>query len=363
MAGTLWQFNISALPNATDPNAKSPEYIVNKIPTKFCLEPEPPDKRFYKAIFAPHSNIYQDYPSIIGNNPRMAFVWNVRCTKIQGSKITLKFYAEPLWKDIKYYYISFTGDLYSMSKDTVNKVTNVDTLLQNGSKLQWISKKVNGQNERILNYYGLALSYCADSLPTQYNVSNTVNADTYDRHSVIDTDTLSKQDNSFVTSTITLDLTTIPSRELYFKLKFGSWVENAGYARPLTLASVIKDWDWDTEAKSSSSVESPPQSPDNLTKKPEKGSETFSNQYGGSCYYDSGVAWTRIIMPTPRSSIYYYKNATTPVLIQPGSISYYKKNDIKVEPTQNVQVYYYKKNGTKIEPTLVYGYPNSYFYK
>lgn len=91
--------------------------------------------------------------------------------------------------------------------------------------------------------------------------------------------------------------------------------------------------------------------------------ETFSTQYGESCYYDSGVAWTRIIMPTPRSSIYYYKNAKTPVLIQPGSISYYKKNGTKVEPTQNVQVYCYKKNGTKIEPTLVYGYPNSYFYK
>ena len=363
MAGTLWRFNLSALPNATNPNAKSPEYIVNKIPTKFCLEPEPyTGKRFYKAIFAPHSNIYQDYPSIIGNNPRMAFVWNVRCTKIQGSKITLKFYAEPLWKDIKYYYISFTGDLYGMSKDTVNKVTNVDTLLANGSKLQWISKKVNGQNERILNYYGIALSYCADSLP-QYQTSNTINADIYDKHSAIDTDTLSKLDNSFVTSTITLDLTAIPSRELYFKLKFGAWVENAGYARPLTLASVIKDWDWDTEAKSSSSVESPPQIPDNLTKKPEKESETFSAQYKESCYYDSGVAWTRIIMPTPRSSIYYYKNTTTPVLIQPGSISYYKKNDTKVEPTQNVQVYCYKKNGTKVEPTLVYGYPNSYFYK
>lgn len=358
MAGTLWRFNLSALPNATDPNAKSPEYIVNKIPTRFCLEPEPTDKRFYKAIFAPHSDIYQDYPSVIGDKPRMAFVWNVRCTKIQGSKITLKFYAEPLWKNIKYYYISFTGDLYGMSKDTVNKVTNVDTLLQNGSELQWISKKVNGQNERILNYYGLALSYCTDSLP-QYQASNTINADTYN-HNAIDTDTLSKQDNSFVTSTITLDLTTIPSRELYFKLKFGAWVKNAGYARPLTLASVIKDWDWDTEAKSSSSVESPPQIPDNLTKKPEKGSETFSNQYRESCYYDSGVAWTRIIMPTPRSSIYYYKNTTTPILIQPGSISYYKKNGTKVEPTQNVQVYYYKEAN---KPTLVYGYPNSYFYK
>ena len=360
MTGALWRFNTSARPNA--PGTMSPEYIVNKIPTKFCLEPEPyVDKRFYKAIFAPHSDIYQDYPSIIGDNPRMAFVWNVRCTKIQGSKITLKFYAEPLWKNIKYYYISFTGDLYGMSKDTVNKVTNVDTLLQNGSNLVWIPKKVNGQNERILNYYGIALSYCADSLPAQYQVSNTINADTYN-HSAVDTDTLAKQDNSFVTSTITLDLTTIPSRELYFKLKFGAWVDNAGYARPLTLASVIKDWDWDTEAKSSSSVESPPQSSNNILKD-EKGMETFSTQYGESCYYDSGVAWTRIIMPTPRSSIYYYKNAKTPVLIQPGSISYYKKNGTKVEPTQNVQVYCYKKNGTKIEPTLVYGYPNSYFYK
>lgn len=360
MAGTLWRFNTSARPNA--PDTVSPEYIVNKIPTKFCLEPEPyTDKRFYKAIFAPHSDIYQDYPSIIGDNPRMAFVWNVRCTKIQGSKITLKFYAEPLWKNIKYYYISFTGDLYSMSKDTVDKVTNVDTLLQNGPNLVWIPKKVNGQNERILNYYGLALSYCADSLPAQYQVSNTINADTYN-HNPVDTDTLAKQDNSFVTSTITLDLTTIPSRELYFKLKFGAWVDNAGYARPLTLASVIKDWDWDTEAKSSSSVESPPQSSDNILKE-EKGIETFSTQYGESCYYDSGVAWTRIIMPTPRSSIYYYKNSKTPVLIQPGSISYYKKNGTKIEPTQNVQVYCYKKNGTTIEPTLVYGYPNSYFYK
>lgn len=360
MTGALWRFNTSARPNA--PGTMSPEYIVNKIPTKFCLEPEPyVDKRFYKAIFAPHSDIYQDYPSIIGDNPRMAFVWNVRCTKIQGSKITLKFYAEPLWKNIKYYYISFTGDLYGMSKDTVNKVTNVDTLLQNGSNLVWIPKKVNGQNERILNYYGLALSYCADSLPAQYQVSNTINADTYN-HNPVDTDTLAKQDNSFVTSTITLDLTTIPSRELYFKLKFGAWVDNAGYARPLTLASVIKDWDWDTEANSSSSVESPPQSSNNILKN-EKGIETFSTQYGESCYYDSGVAWTRIIMPTPRSSIYYYKNAKTPVLIQPGSISYYKKNGTKVEPTQNVQVYCYKKNGTKIEPTLVYGYPNSYFYK
>ena len=360
MAGTLWRFNTSERPNA--PGTVSPEYIVNKIPTKFCLEPEPyTDKRFYKAIFAPHSDIYQDYPSIIGDNSRMAFVWNVRCTKIQGSKITLKFYAEPLWKNIKYYYISFTGDLYGMSKDTVNKVTNVDTLLQNGSNLVWLPKKVNGQNERILNYYGLALSYCADSLPAQYQVSNTINADTYN-HNPVDTDTLAKQDNSFVTSTITLDLTTIPSRELYFKLKFGAWVDNAGYARPLTLASVIKDWDWDTEAKSSSSVESPPQSSNNILKE-EKGMETFSTQYGESCYYDSGVAWTRIIMPTPRSSIYYYKNAKTPVLIQPGSISYYKKNGTKVEPTQNVQVYCYKKNGTKIEPTLVYGYPNSYFYK
>lgn len=359
MTGALWRFNTSARPNA--PGTMSPEYIVNKIPTKFCLEPEPyVDKRFYKAIFAPHSDIYQDYPSIIGDNPRMAFVWNVRCTKIQGSKITLKFYAEPLWKNIKYYYISFTGDLYGMSKDTVNKVTNVDTLLSNGSKLQWIPKKVNGQNERILNYYGLALSYCADSLP-QYQVSNTINADTYN-HNPVDTDTLAKQDNSFVTSTITLDLTTIPSRELYFKLKFGAWVGNAGYARPLTLASVIKDWDWDTEAKSSSSVESPPQSSNNIFKE-ERGIEPFSTQYGESCYYDSGVAWTRIIMPTPRSSIYYYKNAKTPVLIQPGNISYYKKNGTKVEPTQNVQVYCYKKNGTKVEPTLVYGYPNSYFYK
>lgn len=356
MAGTLWRFNTSARPN--DPNTMSPEYIVNKIPTKFCLEPEPyTDKRFYKAIFAPHSDIYQDYPSIIGDNPRMAFVWNVRCTKIQGSKITLKFYAEPLWKNIKYYYISFTGDLYGMSKDTVDKVTNVDTLLSNGSKLIWIPKG----EERIFNYYGIALSYCVDSLPAQYQVSNTKNADTYN-HSAVDTDTLAKQDNSFVTSTITLDLTTIPSRELYFKLKFGVWTGNAGYARPLTLASVIKDWDWDTEAKSSSSVESPPQSSDNIFKD-EKGIETFSTQYGESCYYDSGVAWTRIIMPTPRSSIYYYKNAKTPVLIQPGSISYYKKNGTKVEPTQNVQVYCYKKNGTKIEPTLVYGYPNSYFYK
>lgn len=360
MTGALWRFNTSARPNA--PGTMSPEYIVNKIPTKFCLEPEPyVDKRFYKAIFAPHSDIYQDYPSIIGDNPRMAFVWNVRCTKIQGSKITLKFYAEPLWKNIKYYYISFTGDLYGMSKDTVNKVTNVDTLLQNGSNLVWIPKKVNGQNERILNYYGLALSYCADSLPAQYQVSNTINADTYN-HNPVDTDTLAKQDNSFVTSTITLDLTTIPSRELYFKLKFGAWVDNAGYARPLTLASVIKDWDWDSEANSSSSVESPPQSSNNILKN-EKGMETFSTQYGESCYYDSGVAWTRIIMPTPRSSIYYYKNAKTPVLIQPGSISYYKKNGTKVEPTQNVQVYCYKKNGTKIEPILVYGYPNSYFYK
>lgn len=360
MTGALWRFNTSARPNA--PGTMSPEYIVNKIPTKFCLEPEPyTDKRFYKAIFAPHSDIYQDYPSIIGDNPRIAFVWNVRCTKIQGSKITLKFYAEPLWKNIKYYYISFTGDLYAMSKDTVNKVTNVDTLLQNGSNLVWIPKKVNGQNERILNYYGLALSYCADSLPAQYQVSNTINADTYN-HNPVDTDTLAKQDNSFVTSTITLDLTTIPSRELYFKLKFGAWVDNAGYARPLTLASVIKDWDWDSEANSSSSVESPPQSSNNILKN-EKGMETFSTQYGESCYYDSGVAWTRIIMPTPRSSIYYYKNAKTPVLIQPGSISYYKKNGTKVEPTQNVQVYCYKKNGTKIEPTLVYGYPNSYFYK
>lgn len=359
MAGALWRFNTSARPNA--PGTMSPEYIVNKIPTKFCLEPEPyVDKRFYKAIFAPHSDIYQDYPSTVGSNPRMAFVWNVRCTKIQGSKITLKFYAEPLWKNIKYYYISFTGDLYGMSEDTVNKVTNVDSLLANGSKLQWLPKKVNGQNERILNYYGLALSYCADSLP-QYQTSNTINADTYN-HSAVDTDTLAKQDNSFVTSTITLDLTTIPSRELYFKLKFGAWVDNAGYARPLTLASVIKDWDWDTEAKSSSSVESPPQSSNNILKE-EKGIETFSTQYGESCYYDSGVAWTRIIMPTPRSSIYYYKNAKTPVLIQPGNISYYKKNGTKVEPTQNVQVYCYKKNGTKIEPTLVYGYPNSYFYK
>lgn len=360
MAGTLWRFNTSARPNA--PGTMSPEYIVNKIPTKFCLEPEPyTDKRFYKAIFAPHSDIYQNYPSIIGDNPRMAFVWNVRCTKIQGSKITLKFYAEPLWKNIKYYYISFTGDLYGMSEDTVNKVTNVDTLLSNGSKLQWISKKVNGQNERILNYYGLALSYCADSLPAQYQVSNTINADTYN-HSAIDTDTLAKQDNSFVTSTITLDLTTIPSRELYFKLKFGAWVDNAGYARPLTIASVIKDWDWDSEANSSSSVESPPQSSNNILKE-EKGMETFSTQYREGCYYDSGVAWTRIIMPTPRSSIYYYKNAKTPVLIQPGNISYYKKNGTKIEPTQNIQVYCYKKNGTKIEPTLVYGYPNSYFYK
>ena len=363
MAGTLWRFNLSALPNATDPNAKSPEYIVNKIPTKFCLEPEPyTDKRFYKAIFAPHSNIYQDNPSIIGNSPRMAFVWNVRCTKIQGSKITLKFYAEPLWKDIKYYYISFTGDLYGMSKNTVDKVTNVDSLLKNGSKLVWISKKVNGQNERILNYYGLALSYCANSLPAQYNVSNTKNADT-SNYSAIDTDTLSKQDNSFVTSTITLDLTTLPSRELYFKLKFGSWVENAGHARPLTLASVIKDYDWDAEANSSSSVESPPQSFNNINKPESRIMETFSTQYGESCYYDSGVAWTRIIMPTPRSSIYYYKNAKTPVLVQPGNISCYKKNGTKIEPTQNVQVYCYKKNGTKIEPTLVYGYPNSYFYK
>ena len=244
MTGALWRFNTSARPNA--PGTMSPEYIVNKIPTKFCLEPEPyTDKRFYKAIFAPHSDIYQDYPSIIGDNPRMAFVWNVRCTKIQGSKITLKFYAEPLWKNIKYYYISFTGDLYGMSKDTVNKVTNVDSLLANGSKLQWISKKVNGQNERILNYYGLALSYCADSLPAQYQVSNTINADTYN-HSAVDTDTLAKQDNSFVTSTITLDLTPIPSRELYFKLKFGAWVDNAGYARPLTLPYVIKGWDWRT---------------------------------------------------------------------------------------------------------------------
>lgn len=361
MAGTLWRFNLSALPNATDPNAKSPEYIVNKIPTKFCLEPEPyTDKRFYKAIFAPHSDIYQDYPSIVGSNPRMAFVWNVRCTKIEKNKATLKFYAEPLWKNIKYYYISFAGDLYGMK--ITNAITNVDSLLSNGSNLVWIPKKVNGKNERILNYYGLALSYCANSLPVGYSGSNTKNADTYN-HSTIDTDTLANQDNSFVTSTITLDLTTIPSRELYFKLKFGSWVGNAGYARPLTLASVIKDWDWDAEAKSSSSVESPPQSSDNLTKKLEKGSETFSNQYGESCYYDSGVAWTRIIMPTPRSSIYYYKNATTPILIQPGSISYYKKNGTKVEPTQNVQVYCYKKNGTKIEPTLVYGYPNSYFYK
>lgn len=360
MAETLWKFNLSALPNATDPNAKSPEYIVNKIPTKFCLEPEPyVDKRFYKAIFAPHSDIYQDSPSIIGPNPRMAFVWNVRCTKIEGSKITLKFYAEPLWKNIKYYYISFTGDLYSMSKNAVDKVTNVDSLLKNGSELVWISKKVNGQNERILNYYGLALSYCANSLPTQYNVSNTKNADTQ-KHSGIDTDILSKQDNSFVTSTITLDLTTIPSRELYFKLKFGSWVGNAGYARPLTLASVIKDYDWDTEANSSSSKESPPQSSDNINK-PESGiMETFSAQYGESCYYDSGVAWTRIIMPTPRSSIYYYKDSKTPILIKPGNLSYYKKNGTKIEPTQNVQVYYYKEAN---KPTLVYGYPNSYFYK
>lgn len=360
MAETLWKFNLSALPNATDPNAKSPEYIVNKIPTKFCLEPEPyVDKRFYKAIFAPHSDISQDSPSIIGSKPRMAFVWNVRCTKIEGSKITLKFYAEPLWKNIKYYYISFTGDLYSMSKNAVDKVTNVDSLLKNGSELVWISKKVNGQNERILNYYGLALSYCANSLPTQYNVSNTKNADTQ-KHSGIDTDILSKQDNSFVTSTITLDLTTIPSRELYFKLKFGSWVGNAGYARPLTLASVIKDYDWDTEANSSSSKESPPQSSDNINK-PESGiMETFSTQYGESCYYDSGVAWTRIIMPTPRSSIYYYKDSKTPILIKPGNLSYYKKNGTKIEPTQNVQVYYYKEAN---KPTLVYGYPNSYFYK
>lgn len=357
MAGTLWRSKSApTLPNEQSV-ATATEYIVNKIPTKFCLEPEPyTDKRFYKAIFAPHSDIYQDYPSIVGSNPRMAFVWNVRCTKIEKNKATLKFYAEPLWKNIKYYYISFAGDLYGMK--ITNAITNVDSLLSNGSNLVWIPKG----KERILNYYGLALSYCADSLPTQYNVSNTKNADTYN-HSAIDTDTLAKQDNSFVTSTITIDLTTIPSRELYFKLKFGAWVDNAGYARPLTLASVIKDWDWDAEAKSSSSVESPPQSPDNLTKKSEKGSETFSNQYGESCYYDSGVAWTRIIMPTPRSSIYYYKTAKTPVIVQPGRIWYYKKNGTKVEPTQNVQVYCYKKNGTKIEPTLVYGYPNSYFYK
>lgn len=356
MAGTLWRSKSApVLPNEQSV-ATATEYIVNKIPTKFCLEPEAyTDKRFYKAIFAPHSDIYQDYPSVVGSDPRMAFVWNVRCTKIEKNKATLKFYAEPLWKNINYYYISFTGDLYGMK--IANAITNVDSLLSNGSNLVWIPK----EKERILNYYGIALSYCANSLPVQYNVSNTKNADTYN-HSAIDTDTLSKQDNSFVASTITIDLTTIPSRELYFKLKFGVWTGNAGYARPLTLASVIKDWDWDTEANSSSSVESPPQSSENIKKK-EKGKETFSTQYRESCYYDSGVAWTRIIMPTPRSSIYYYKNAKTPVIVQPGRIWCYKKNGTKVEPTQNVQVYCYKKNGTKIEPTLVYGYPNSYFYK
>ena len=352
MAGTLWRSKSAPELPGGNTVATATEYIVNKIPTKFCLEPEPyTDKRFYKAIFAPHSDIYQASPSIVGSNPRMAFVWNVRCTKIQGSKITLKFYAEPLWKNIKYYYISFLGDLYKMP--ITNAITDVDSLLSNGLNLQWI-------NQRIFNYYGIALSYCANSLPAQYQVSNTKNADATTTAATIDTDKLAQQDNSVVTSTITLDLTTIPSRELYFKLKFGVWTGNAGYARPLTLASVIKDYDWDTEANSSSSKESPPQSSNNI-KKTEKGIETFSNQYGESCYYNSGVTWTRIIMPTPRSSIYYYKTAgKTPLLVQPGRIWYYKKNGTKIEPTQNVQVYYYKEAN---KPTLVYGYPNSYFYK
>lgn len=325
------------------------EYPLRKIPTVSCLGIAPQkDGYSFKSIYAPHEQITQDSYAKVGDYPRIAFLWNVRAIAMDKDTVTIKFYHEPLWKNITNYYISCIGDLYRPHKSGV--ITDLDSLYANmpNEKLStsdyWIA--------RVVDKYAIGYAVSGNNpYSGQWVHSNVLNG--YgDNYIAFDPIAEAKKDVGEVSNIYKVERAS-GNTEVYLRWKFGSWSSETGsmHCRPLVLNWAIKDKNWDVETSSSSSNFSIP-SQDNDASLSESHQECLNNANTNQSYYDSGCQWARIIIPGKGVGFYYFPSSGSgnAKYVAPGNIWYYTSGSHK---TNNLDIYYYSSDST---PKLFYSY-------